>query len=75
MMIIESGVDGDRDPKQEDGTIEDQLHRTRSIGRRLAAGTRRLSAIIEAEPKCVRILNAGGPPVQMKPAGLQIAKA
>jgi len=75
MVAIENGVDADRHPKQGDGPFEDQLHTIRSIGRRLAARTRHLSAIIEAEPECVKIVNAAGLLVQMNPAGLRMIAA
>ena len=73
MLAIEEGRDFVDD--QDAGPFDQHLHTISSIGRRLAARSRHLSAIIEAEPECVKIVDAEGHLVEMNPAGLSMIAA
>lgn len=75
MLAIEKGVDAGLDARQNDGPFAEQLGTISSIGRHLAARTRYLSAIIEAQPECVKVVDAKGLLVDMNPAGLRMIAA
>ena len=61
------------------GTLLDELKRSRESGERaieeLGERERRLRAIIEAEPECVKLLGPGCMLLQMNPAGLRMIGA
>jgi len=75
MLAIESGDQEEGRSVVDSGPFAEQLETITAIGRHLAARTRNLSAIIEAQPECVKIVDAEGRLVQMNPAGLEMIAA
>lgn len=75
MTAIERGEDLEPDAIDDAGPYREQLHTISSIGRRLAARTRHLSAIIAAEPECVKVVDPDGVLLEMNPAGLTMVGA
>jgi PAS domain S-box-containing protein len=75
MLAIEKGVDSGLSYELSHGPFAEQLGTISSIGRHLAARTRYLSAIIEAQPECVKVVDADGNLVHMNRAGLQMIAA
>lgn len=75
MLAIEKGVDSGLSHELSHGPFAEQLGTISSIGRHLAARTRYLSAIIEAQPECVKVVDADGNLVHMNRAGLQMIAA
>ncbi|MGB0330783.1 MAG: ATP-binding protein [Planctomycetota bacterium] len=75
MLAIEKGVDSGLSDELSHGPFAEQLRTISSIGRHLAARTRYLSAIIEAQPECVKVVDAEGHLVHMNRAGLQMIAA
>ena len=75
MLAIEKGVDTGPSHELSDGPFVEQLTTISSIGRHLAARSRYLSAIIEAQPECVKVVDSDGRLVDMNPAGLRMIAA
>ena len=75
MLAIEKGVDTGPNTELDNGPFAEQLETISSIGRHLAARTRYLSAIIEAQPECVKVVDADGRLVEMNPTGLRMIAA
>ncbi|MBL6757673.1 MAG: response regulator [Planctomycetes bacterium] len=75
MLAIGKGVDSGLSHELSHGPFAEQLGTISSIGRHLAARTRYLSAIIEAQPECVKVVDADGNLVHMNRAGLQMIAA
>ncbi len=55
--------------------LEDRAVQLQAANRELAASEARLRAIFDAEPECVKVLDADGTLLDMNPAGLRIIEA
>lgn len=75
MLSIEKGDLSRIHGGPDTGPFAEQLGTIRSIGHHLAARSRHLSAIIEAQPECVRVVDSEGRLVHMNPAGLRMISA
>ncbi len=75
MLAIEGGWDAMKPGASDSGPFAEQVSTISSIGQHLAARTRHLSAIIEAQPECVKLVDAEGRLLQMNPAGLRMIAA
>jgi len=75
MLAIEEGRDVDWEQVDPNSPFREELETIASIGRRLSAQSRHFSAIVSAEPECVKVVDRDGSLVEMNPAGLSMIAA
>lgn len=75
MLAIEGGRDVDWEEIDPDSPFREELETIASIGRRLSAQSRHFSAIVSAEPECVKVVDRDGSLLEMNPAGLGMIAA